>query len=104
MSGLETIKIIVDAEKEAEKLLDQSHARALEIKKELDGLILREREDKLAAARKEAASLLERAESESEREAVEYEKGSEGRIRELVERATAKKNDAIKALSDMLLE
>ena len=47
MSGLETVKIIVDAEKEAASQLVQAEAKALEIKKQVDGLIVKEREEKL---------------------------------------------------------
>jgi len=103
MSGLEIVKIIVDSEKKAGNILVQAEARALEIKKQLDDIILREREEKLSTAKIEATSTMQKAEMQGKSEALQYEKESEVRIKVLIQNASAKKNSAVKALSDMIL-
>ncbi|HKM49751.1 MAG TPA: hypothetical protein VJZ75_01085 [Candidatus Bathyarchaeia archaeon] len=103
MSGLEIVKIIVDSEKEAGNILVQAEARALEIRKQLDDIILREREEKLSTAKREATSTVQKAEMQGKSEAFQYEKESEVRIKVLIENASAKKIFAVKALSDMIL-
>jgi hypothetical protein len=103
MSGLEIVKIIVDSEKEAGNILVQAEARALEIRKQLDDIILREREEKLSTAKREATSTVQKAEMQGKSEALQYEKESEVRIKVLIQNASAKKNSAVKALSDMIL-
>jgi hypothetical protein len=104
MSGLETVKIIVDAEKEASNLLAQAEARALEIKRELDSQILKEREAKLAAARDKATAITQKAEADGKSEALRYAKESETRAREIIQRASARKTHTVKALSELILK
>jgi len=103
MSGLEIVKEIVDSEKEAGNLLVQAESKALEIRKQVDDIILIEHEEKVSAAKKEAASTLQMAETRGKSEALQYEKESEVRIKELIQNASAKKNSAVKALYDIIL-
>jgi F0F1-type ATP synthase membrane subunit b/b' len=103
LSGLETVKIIVNAEKEAATLLEQSQAKALEIRKQVNDLVLKEREEKLSTARKEAALIMQKAKAEGKAEALQYEKQSKIRIEELIQKASSKKSIAVKALSDILV-
>ena len=103
LSGLATVKTIVNAEKEALSLLNHSQAKAIEIRKQVAGYVLNEREEKLSIARKEVASIVEKAELDGKSEALQYEKESEVRINELIQRASSKKSAAVKALSDMIL-
>jgi vacuolar-type H+-ATPase subunit H len=104
MSGLETVKIIVDAEKEASNLLAQAEAKALQIKKDLDSHIFKEREEKLSAAREKAAAIIQKAEAEGKSEALRYAKESETRVRELIQRASARKTLTVKTLCELVLK
>lgn len=103
MSGIETVKIIVDAEKEAANMIKEAQAKALEIKKSLDALIETERESSLSDAKHKASSIVEAAESEGNMEASNFEKQSIHSLSELVKEATAKKELAVKALYDILV-
>jgi vacuolar-type H+-ATPase subunit H len=103
MSGIETIKIIVDAEKEGAKIIKEAQEKALEIKKNLDASIETERESSLSDAKHKASSIVEAAESEGKTEASEFERQSIQRINELVKKATAKKELAVKALYDIII-
>jgi vacuolar-type H+-ATPase subunit H len=104
MSGIETVKIIVDAEKGAGQMLEKAHAKATEIRKELDSRIMEEREQILKAARKEAAAIVQRAEEEVKLEAESYAKESNQRTKQLVTKASAKKNAAVDKLVKIVLE
>jgi V/A-type H+-transporting ATPase subunit G/H len=104
MSGIETIKIIVDSEREAAKMLADADVKALEIRKRLDSLIQTQRNDALNAAKKEAAALVQKAENEGKAESQEYEKDAENKIRTVVSRASAKKREAVEKLVALILE
>ncbi len=103
MSGLETVKIIVDAEKEGSNMLNEAQARAAEIRKQVDALIKIEREDRLSVATKEAASIVEGAESEGKSEAILYQEESKQNIKKVLQRASANRTAAVKALFDMIM-
>ncbi len=103
MSGIETIKIIVDSEREAAKMLADADAKALEIRKRLDSLIQIQRNEALNAAKKEAAALVQKAENDGKAESLEYEKDAENRIRTVVSRASAKKGEAVEKLVALIL-
>ena len=104
MSGIETIKIIVDAEKEAAKILTDAQTRAVEIRKGLDALIQEQRTEDLRAAKSEAAALIQKAEDDSKSEAQEIEREAEIRIRKVVTDASAKKGRAIDRLVSVIME
>lgn len=104
MSGLEIVKIIVDAEKEARDLLAQAETNSLNIRKKVDSEINRERDEKLSAAKSEAKARLDKAETAGKAEAVQIEKESETRIKQLVQNASNKKTTTVKALCDIMLE
>lgn len=104
MSGIETIKIIVEAEKEATKILQDAQTKASGIRKRLDLLIQEQREETLRSAKKEAAVIVQRAEEEGKREAENYEKESGERIRQLVSKTSTKKNAAVDKLVSIVLE
>ena len=104
MSGIETVKIIVDAEKEASEMLTKAQARAIEIRKELDSRIKGEREHTLSAAKKEATVIVQRAEEEGKLEAASLEKKTGEKIRQVVASASAKKTPTIDKLVSIILE
>jgi F0F1-type ATP synthase membrane subunit b/b' len=104
MSGIETVKVIVGAEKEATKILEDAQAKAALVRKQLDHRIQQQRETILEAAKKQAAEILRRAEEESKTEAENYEKTSEGSVRDLVTKASSKKNAAVEKLVEIVLE
>jgi vacuolar-type H+-ATPase subunit H len=103
MPGIETVKIIVDAEKEGANIIKEAQAKALEIKKSLDAMIETARESSLSDAKRKASSIVETAESEGKMEASKFEKQSIQSISELVKEATAKKELAVKALYDIIV-
>ncbi len=104
MSGIETVKIIVDAEKEASEMLERAQARAIEIRKELDSRIKKEREHTLSAAKNEASAIVQAAEEEGKLEAGSLEKKAGERIRQVVASASAKKSPTIDKLVSIILE
>jgi vacuolar-type H+-ATPase subunit H len=103
MSGLETVKIIVDAEKEGSNMLNEAQARASEIRKQIDTLVEVEREKRLSVARKEAASIVQKAESEGKSEAIRYQEESKQNIKKVLQRASANQAAAVKTLFDMIM-
>ncbi len=103
MSGIETIKIIVDSEKEAARMLTDADAKALEIRKRLDSLIQIQRNEALNAARKEAAALVQKAENDGKTESQQYETDAQNKIRTVVSRASAKKDEAVEKLVSLIL-
>lgn len=104
MSGIETIKIIVDSEREAAKMLADADAKALEIRKRLDPLIQTQRNEAINAAKKEAATMVQRAENDGKAESQQYEKDAENKTRSVVSRASAKKGEAVEKLVALILE
>ncbi len=104
MSGIETIKIIVDAEKEAAKTLEDAQSRASGIRKRLNLLIQERREETLKTAKKEAAAIVQRAEEDGKLEAETYQKESGERTRLLVTKSSAKKNAAVEKLVSIVIE
>jgi len=103
MSGLETVKIIVDAEKAASKMLNEAEAKALEIRKQVDVAIAAEREKRLSKARKDAESLLKQAEIEGKAEAARLKTESMGKIRQDLEKASSGHAAAVKALLEIIM-
>jgi vacuolar-type H+-ATPase subunit H len=104
MSGLEPIKMIVDAEKQAAEMLEKAQAKASQIRKGLDTRIRGEREETLKSAKKEADAIVERAESDGKLEAGTYEKEAVPRIKEVVAKASARKGRAVDKLVSIVLE
>ncbi len=103
MSGLETVKIIVDAEKEAAKILNEAQAKASEIRKQADVDLKPEKEVRLSKARTEAALLVQNAEVEGKSEALRHEEESRQKIKDELEKASAHRAAAVKALFDIVL-
>jgi len=103
MSGLETVKIIVDAEKEASKMLNEAQDKAVEIRQQVDVAIASEREKRLSKARNEAESIVQQAEVEGKAEAARLQKESEGRIKQDLQRASAAHSTAVKALLEIIM-
>ncbi len=104
MSGIETVKIIVDAEKEAAEMLEKAQAKATEIRTGLDMRIKEEREHILGAAKREAAIMVQRAEEEGKLEAVNLEKDASQQVKRLVAGASAKKSTAVAKLVTIVME
>ena len=103
MSGLETVKIIVDAEKEAAKMLDEAQVKATEIRGQVDAVIAAEREKRLSAAKKEAASAVQRAEAEGKSEAARFREESKEKIKRDLQKASANRAVAVKALFEIVM-
>jgi len=104
MSGIETVKVIVEAEKEAAKILADAHTRADEIRKRLDSLIEQQRKETIQAAQKEATALVANAQSEAVTEGQVFEKDVQSKMRETLDRASARKGLAVEKLVSILME
>ena len=104
MSGIETVQVIVNAEKQAAKMVQDAEAKAAEIRKKIDSLIQEQRTEMLATAKKEAAALVQQAEEEGRREAESSEKESAVRIRELIARASLKKSATVEKLVGIVMQ
>jgi len=104
MSGIETVKIIVDAEKEAAQMLEQAKVRAAAIRKELSSHINVEREQMLAAAKNEADAIVKRAEEESKVETEKYREDATQKLKEMITRASARKVAAVDKLVSIVIE
>ena len=103
MSGIETVRIIVDAEREAAKMLTDAEMRAMEIRKRLDYLIQNQREEALSAAKKEAAVLIQKAEDDGKTESQNFERNAESDTRTALSRASTKKSEAVDKLVELVL-
>ena len=104
MSGIETVKVIVEAEKEAAKILADAQTRAGEIRKRLDSLIEKERDETIQTARKKAAALIADAQSEAAIEGQVFEKDAQSKMREALERASNRRGEAVEKLVAILVE
>lgn len=104
MSGIETVKIIVDAEREAARILQDAADKASEIRKRLASLIRKQHEDIVAGAKKEAASLIQDAEAKAKTEASIYEKEAEQRVLQGLATASSKKDNAVAKAVEVVLE
>lgn len=104
MSSIETVKIIVGAEKEAAKILEDAQSKATAIRKQLALQIQQQREEIMQDAAKQAAEIVQRADEEGKAEAENYEKASEPSVRDLAMKASSKKNAAVEKLVGMVLE
>ena len=103
MSGLETVKIIVEAEKEASKILEDAQRKSAEIRKQIDVTIETQRLEALRSARQEASAITQRAEVEGKSEAENFQRDSTGELRELICKASGKKQLAVNKLLEMVL-
>ena len=103
MSGIEAVKIIVDAEKQAAGLVEEAQSKASQIRKGIDLRIQELRQQALGSAKKEAATIVQRAEEEGKIEAESVTKDAEKNIHELVTKASANKNAAVEKLVSIIL-
>jgi V/A-type H+/Na+-transporting ATPase subunit G/H len=103
MSGLETVKIIVDAEKEASKMLNDAQVKALEIQRQVDTAIAAEREKRLSKAKKEAESIVQRAESECKVEAARLREEAMEETKRNLQKAGSAHSAAVKALLEIIM-
>jgi len=103
MSGIETVKVIVDAEKRAAKMIDDAMAEATAIRKRIDSLIQQQRQQMLEDAKKQAAAIAARAGEEGKLEADKYEDEAVQTLRRLVDQASSKKNTAVEKLSNIIM-
>jgi vacuolar-type H+-ATPase subunit H len=103
MSGIEAVKIIVNAEKEAARIVEEAQSKATQIRKGIDLRIQDLRQQTFDGAKKEAAEIVKRAEEEGKVEAVEVTREAEKKIQELVTKASAKKNTAVDHLVGIIL-
>jgi F0F1-type ATP synthase membrane subunit b/b' len=104
MSGIETVKVIVDAERQAAKIIDDATVTAATIRKRIDSLIQEQREQMLSEAKKEAVAITARAEEEGKLEAETFEKESGEMLGDLVARASGKKDATVNKLVAMITE
>ena len=103
MSGIETVKIIVDAEKGAAEMLEKAHAKASEIRKGLEKRIRAEREEILKSAKKEAEAIVEQAKRDGKLEAEAYEKEAVLKTKAVVAKASTRKGPAVDKLVNLVL-
>jgi len=103
MSGIDTVKVIVDAEKQAAKMIGDAMNEASAIRKRIDSLVLEQRQQMLVEARKEAADIAARAGEEGKREAEQFEKESTDALKSLVARASARKDSTVEKLVTMIM-
>jgi F0F1-type ATP synthase membrane subunit b/b' len=103
MSGIETVKIIVDAEKQAAKMIDNAIIEASAIRKRIDSLVQQQRQQMLSEAKKEAAAIAARAGEEGKLEAEQYERESTQALQALVARASAKKDATVEKLVTLMM-
>jgi F0F1-type ATP synthase membrane subunit b/b' len=103
MSGIETVKVIVDAERQAAKIIDDAMVDAAAIRKRIDSLILDQHQQMLSEAKKEAAAIAARAEEEGKLEAERSEKESVGMLSDLVAKASAKKDATVEKLVTIIM-
>jgi vacuolar-type H+-ATPase subunit H len=104
MSGLETVKIIVETEKEAAKILELAKVKASDITKQVGATIEKQREEVLRSAKEEASGMLRRAEADGKVEAQQLEQQSEGQIQEIVRKATSRKDSAVTKMLEIFLK
>ena len=104
MSGIETVKVIVDAEKRAAKMIDDAIAEATAIRKRIDSLIQQQRQQMLEDAKKQAAAIAARAGEEGRLEAGKYEDEAVQTLRRLVDQASSKKNIAVEKLTNIIMQ
>jgi F0F1-type ATP synthase membrane subunit b/b' len=104
MSGIETVKIIVDAERQAAKMIDDAMTTAATIRKRIDSVIQEQRQQMLSEARKEAAAIAARAEEEGKLEAETCEKESVEMLGDLVVKASGKKDATVEKLVAMIMQ
>jgi len=103
MSGLETVKVIVDAERQAAKIIDDANAQAANIRKGIGTGIQEQRQQMLEAARKDAAAIVARAEAEGKLEADAYQKESAQALQVLVAKASTRKDAAVEKLLAIIM-
>jgi len=103
MSGIETVKVIIDAERQAAKMIDDAMTEASAIRKRIDSLIQEQRQQMLSAAKKEAAGIAARAEEEGKLEAERYERESAQALEALAARASSKKDATVEKLVTMVM-
>ena len=103
MSGIETVKVIVDAEKQAAKMIEDATTKASAIRKSLDSLVQNQRQQMLAEAKKEAAGIAARAEEEGRLEAEQHEIEFKDTLQSLVAKASARKEATVEKLVTMTM-
>ena len=96
------MKVIVDAERQAAKILDDAMTSATAIRKRIDSLIEEQRQGMLSEARKEAAVITARAEEEGKLDAETCEKESAEMLRDLVAKASGRKEATVEKLVSMI--
>jgi F0F1-type ATP synthase membrane subunit b/b' len=104
MSGVETVRVIVDAERQAAKIIDDAMTTAATIRKRLDSLIQEQRQQMLSEAKGEAAAIVARAEQEGKLEAETSEKESVKMLGDLIAKASGKKHATVEKLVAMVMK
>lgn len=98
------MKVIVDAEKQAAKLIDDAMTEASAIRKTIDSLVQQQRQQMLDEAKKEAAEISARAGDEGRLEAEQYERESAKALQALIARASARKDATVEKLVTMMMK
>jgi len=104
MSGIETVKVIVDAEKEASRIIDDAMTKATAIRKNIDSVIQEQRQLMLTEAKRQAADISARAEQEGKLEAKSTEEESVQVLNDLVARASRKKDATVEKLVSIIMQ
>ena len=99
MSGLDTVKVIVDAERQAARIIEDANVQASNIRKGIATRIQEQRRQMLDSAKKDAQSITAQAEVEGKLEAETYQKESEKTLQALISKASAKKEATVEWLA-----
>jgi len=104
MSGIETVKIIVDAEKQAAKIIDEAKAQAAAIRKGISALVQEQRTQMLTEAKREAADIAAHAGEEGKLEAEKFESESMQALQAVVARASRRKDATVEKLLTLVMQ
>ena len=102
MSGIETVKVIVDAEKQAAKMIDDAMTESAAIRKRIDSLVQQQRQQMLAEAKKQADDITAHAGAEGRVEAEQFEREAAQALQSLLSRASARKDTAVEKLLSLV--
>ncbi len=102
MSQLRAIKSVVEAEREAKRIVEDAKMKEQDMRRELERRAKEKSKEILSKASVEAEKLIEEARSQGEREAAELMNHSAAKLKSDVERASRKKTNAMEALLEKL--
>ncbi len=102
MSQLRAIKSVVEAEREAKKIVEDAKMKERDMRRELEKRAKEKSKEILSKVSVEVEKMIEEARSQGEREAAELMNQSAAKLKSDVERASRKKTKAVEALLEKL--